>query len=281
MRFLFWILIFLISTTSQAQYKSQAFKDAQKTGDATLLVHYFDVPFFSQKKNGAIVGINIDILEDFVKYVKAKKNISIAIKYDDNSSDFKAMYDGIKNGDGLVMGVGAIAGTEERKKEIGITKPYITFYNVLVSHNQIANLEKMEDAPKVFKGLTGYSMKGSKMEDAMLSMKTKYYPELVMKSFPSVSEYISNLISNKESVGYLMLPNYIEALKNNKPIKRHAVGDTEALPICFILPKKSDWLDVFNEFLSADGGYTNSPKFRSILTKHMGETGVKLLKIGG
>lgn len=269
----------LISGHSSAQLKSESFKEAQKAGKATLVVNYFDVPFFSQRKDGVITGINVDILEDFAKYVKEKKGISIAIKYDAKGSDFKAMYEKVKESEGLVMGVGAIAGTEERKKEIGLTKPYITFYNVLVTHSQVSTLDKLENVSSVFKGFTGYTMKGSKMEEAMMGIKTKYYPAVPVISLPTVQDYISQLVANKNSFGYLMLPNYIEALKSGKSLRRHPIGDTPALPICFVLPRGSDWIDVFNEFLNADGGYTASARYRSILVKHMGETGVKLLNM--
>jgi putative glutamine transport system substrate-binding protein len=33
-----------------------------------------------------------------------------------------------------------------------------------------------------------------------------------------------------------------------------------------------------DEFFKANGGYTNTPAYKAILTKHLGETGVKLLQ---
>jgi putative glutamine transport system substrate-binding protein len=273
------LFVTVFSIQSFAQLKSESFKEAQKSGTATLIIHYFDVPFFSQRKEGVLTGINVDILEDFVKYVSEKKGVAISIKYNTKGIDFKTMYNNVKGSEGLVMGVGAIAGTEERRKEIGLTKPYITFYNVLVTHSHVPTLDKLESVPALFKGFAGYTMKGSKMEEAMMAIKSKHYPSMPIKSLPTVSDYISQLVTDKNGFGYLMLPNYIEALKSGKSLKRHPIGDTPALPICFVLPKGSDWIDIFNEFLSANGGYTASARYRSILVKHMGETGVKLLNM--
>jgi len=268
----------LISFSSFSQYKSETFKEASASGSATMHIHYFDVTYFSEEKNGAPTGINIDIVQDFVAFVKEKKKISLTTKYY-GSPEFKKLYDNVKGAEGLVMGMGAIASTEERKREIGLTKPYITFYNVLVSHNQVPTLTKMEDIGNSFKGLTAYTMKGSMMEKALNQVKQKYFNSMEVKIFPSVKEYTSKTIMDNNSFAYFMLPHYIEAVRTSKPIKRHPIADTELLAISFIFPKNSGWVEVFDEFLNADGGYTNSKRYKAILTKHMGETGVKLLKM--
>jgi hypothetical protein len=273
-------LVFVfISFSLLAQYKSETFKEAQQSRSATLYVHYIEVPFFVQNKNAIPHGINMEIVQDFIEYVKDKKNIAISLKTEDNSSNFKEMYDNIKKGTGLVLGMGTIIATEERKREIGMTKPYITIYNVLVTHNEVPTLQKIQDISLHFKDLTGYTMKGSMMEKSLNELKNKYYPALNIKSFSSMSEAINKTISEPNSFGYFLLPNYINAVKSGNTLKRHAVADTEALPVSFLLPKNSDWIEVFDEFLNANGGYVNSGNYKSILTKNMGDTGIKLLKM--
>ena len=268
----------LISIHSFGQYKSETFKEVSTSGSAVMHIHYFDVTYFSEEKNGLPAGINIDIVQDFVAYVKDKRKIALTTKYY-GSPEFKKLYDNVKGAEGLVMGMGAIASTEERKREIGLTKPYITFYNVLVSHNQVPTLTRIEDIPNSFKGLIAYTMKGSMMEKALNQLKQKYYNDMEVKIFSSVKEYTAKTIADKNAFAYFMLPHYIEAVRSSKPIKRHPIADTDALSISFIFPKNSGWVEVFDEFLNADGGYTNSKRYKSILTKHMGETGVKLLKM--
>jgi len=40
----------------------------------------------------------------------------------------------------------------------------------------------------------------------------------------------------------------------------------------------SDWGSLLDEFFKANGGYTSASRYREILAKHLGETGVKLLQ---
>jgi hypothetical protein len=44
------------------------------------------------------------------------------------------------------------------------------------------------------------------------------------------------------------------------------------------MPLNSDWFPVMDEFFKASGGYVNSPQYKGILKKHLGEIGVKLLQ---
>jgi hypothetical protein len=281
MRFLAALsFFFLLHQNLFSQYKSEPFKQALESGVATLYVHYVDVPFFVQKKNEKIEGINVDIFTDFTKYLKEKRKIAVTLKWEDNSDDFKAMYENIKNSTGAVFGMGSIIGTEERKKEIGVTKSYITIYNVLVSHNDVPSLKAIEDISTVFKGFTAFTMKGSLMEKSLSDLKNKYFSDMTIKSYASLSEVNAKTCSEEKSFAYFLLPHYIEAIKNGKPLKRHVIADTEALPVTFITSKNNEWNTVFSEFLSADGGYTNSQRYKNILMKHMGETGIKLLKMG-
>src|SRR5438045_2544649 len=91
----------LISVHSFGQYKSETFKEASALGSAVMHIHYFDVTYFSEEKNGVPTGINIDIVQDFVAYVKDKKKITLTTKYY-GSPEFKKLYDNVKNAEGLV-----------------------------------------------------------------------------------------------------------------------------------------------------------------------------------
>ena len=71
---------------------------------------------------------------------------------------------------------------------------------------------------------------------------------------------------------------YLEGIKNQKVLKRHPCGDQGPEELGFIMPKNSDWQPVLEEFFNANGGYLLSKQYNSILVKHLGDVGVKLLK---
>ena len=67
-------------------------------------------------------------------------------------------------------------------------------------------------------------------------------------------------------------------MQQHKPLKRHPIGDKASEQFGFAMPLNSDWLPVMDEFFKANGGYANSPQYKGILKKHLGEIGVKLLQ---
>ena len=67
-------------------------------------------------------------------------------------------------------------------------------------------------------------------------------------------------------------------MQQHKPLKRHPIGDKASEQFGFAMPLYSDWLPVMDEFFKAKGGYANSPQYKGILKKHLGEIGVKLLQ---
>jgi putative glutamine transport system substrate-binding protein len=89
---------------------------------------------------------------------------------------------------------------------------------------------------------------------------------------------LDKLLADSKGFSYLDLTFYLEATQQRKPLKRHAVGDVSSEKFGFAMPLNSDWLPVLDEFFKADGGYTNTAGYKSILRKHLGETGMKLLQ---
>jgi hypothetical protein len=89
---------------------------------------------------------------------------------------------------------------------------------------------------------------------------------------------LEKVFSDPSGFAYLDLAFYIEAVQMKKNIKRHAVGDKSSEQFGFIMPTNSDWSPVLEEFFKSNGGYLNSKEYRSILIKHLGEAGVKLLQ---
>lgn len=91
-------------------------------------------------------------------------------------------------------------------------------------------------------------------------------------------ETLEKVFKDPNIFAYLDLAFYLEAVHLKKSIKRHPIADKAAEQFGFALPLNSDWYPLLDEFFNANGGYVNTPQYRSILMKHLGETGVKLLQ---
>lgn len=254
---------------------------AKAKGQGEILLTYVETFGFAYKENGKLTGVCIDIIDDFVKFVNEKKNVKLTSKVVGEGDSFKGMYDKVKSASGGMFGLGNVTITDERKKEVKFSPPFISNVAFLVTQTSVETLSKMEDLPTTFAGLTAYTAKGTLNEKRINEMKKKYFPAMNVILTSSSKETFEKLLSDPKGFAYLDLTFYLEATQQRKSLKRHAIGDVSSEKFGFVMPMKSDWYPVLDEFFKADGGYTNTDRYKSILKKHLGETGLRLLQATG
>lgn len=270
----------LISQAGQSQgYTGDSWAQVKANGQGTISLAYVETPELVYKDNaGKLTGICVDVMGDFVAFVNAKKGVKLGSKFVGDGTSFKGMYDKVKGSIGGVFGLGNITITEERKKEIKFSPPYMTNLVFLITQNSVPTLAKMEDMSTTFAGLTAYTAKGTLNEKRTLELKQKYFPGMKIDYTSISQETYEKVINDPKGFAYLDIAFYLEAVQQRKAVKRHPVGDKLAEQFGFIMPLNSDWQPLLTEFFEADGGYLNSPGYKGILKKHLGEIGVKLLQ---
>jgi ABC-type amino acid transport substrate-binding protein len=277
----FLTLVFIASTSlAFAQgYSGDTWASVKSTKSGTLSLAYVETPSFVYKdKSGNLTGICVDIMNDFVKWVSVNKGVKLKSQYVGDGSNFKSTYDKVKASNGGVIGLGNVTITEDRKKEVKFSPPYVTNVAFLVTQPSAPTLAKLEDLPKTFGNYTAYTAKGTLNEKRIIELKSKYNPALKISTLTKSQEVLEKILSDPNSFSYLDLAFYIEAVQMKKPIKRHPIGDKTSEQFGFIMPLNSDWSPLLDEFFKANGGYVNTKEYKSILIKHLGESGVKLLQ---
>jgi len=277
---IFLLCLALTFSVSNAQnYSGDSWAKTKAASQGTISLAYVETPSFVYKDNsGKLTGICVDIMNDFVKFVNESKGVKLTSTFVGDGTAFKGMYDKVKSSSGGVFGLGNITITEERKKEVKFSPPFITNFAILITHNEVPTLTKLEDLSTTFSKLTAYTAKGTLNEKRINELKQKYFQAMKITFTSTSQETLDKIISDANGFAYLDLAFYLEAIQLHKSLKRHPVGDQTAEKFGFIMPMNSDWTPVLDEFFKANGGYTNSPQYKSILTKHLGETGVKLLQ---
>ena len=269
-----------ISLESLAQgYSGDSWAQVKAKNSGAISLTYVVTPSFVYKDNdGNLTGICVDIMSDFVKWANESKKVKINALYIGDGSNFKGMYDKVKASNGGVFGLGNITIIDERKKEVKFSPSFITNFAILISQNSAPTLARMEDLPTAFGKLTAYTAKGTLNEKRINEIKQKYFPTMKVVVTATSPEVYDKVIADPNGFAYLDLAFYLQAVAQRKPVKRHPIGDQPSEKFAFIMPMNSDWGPVVEEFFAANGGYTNSPQYKAILRKHLGETGVKLLQ---
>jgi len=280
----FLILFFALTLfkVSAQTYTGDSWAQVKANGSGTISLAYVETPSFVYKdKSGKITGICVDIMTDFVKWVNDTKGVKLGSEFVGDGSNFRGMYDKVKGSAGGVIGLGNVTITDERKKEVKFSPPFITNFAILITNGGVPTLAKFEDLPTTFAGLTAYAAKGTTNEKRINELKQKYFTGMKITATTTSQETLEKVVGDPKGFAYLDLAFYLEATKMNKGIKRHPIGDKAAEQFGFIMPLSSDWSPLFADFFAANGGYLNSAEYRSILLKHLGEPGMKLMKLAG
>ena len=276
--FVLLLLAFHYSST-QAQYTGDTWSSVKSSGEGTLSLAYVETPGFVYKdRSGKLTGICVDIMNDFVGYVNTKYGVKLASKFVGDGSSFSGMYGKVKASEGGVVGLGNITIRASRKKEVKFSPSFITNFSILVTHATVPTLTNMSQISKTFAGLTAYAPKGTTNEKRLLDIKKTSFQSMPIKYVASSPEALNKVLTDKTAFAYLDLAFYLDAMQKRQPIKRHPIGDQTSEQFGFIMPMNSDWQPLMEEFFQGDGGYTNTMAYKKILTKHLGDTGVKLLQ---
>jgi len=259
-------------------YSGDTWAQVKAKGSGTISLAYVETFGFVYQDNGKLTGVCVGIMNDFINYINETKKVKLTSTFVGDGTSFKGMYDKVKASKGGVFGLGNITITDERKREVKFSEPYITNLAFLVSAKEVSTLHRMEDLPVFFGKLTAYTAKGTLNEKRINDIKQKYFPEMKIELTSTSQKTLEKVTSVPDGFAYLDLAFYLEAVQQHKQLKRHSVGDVASEKFGFVMPMSSDWQPLFEEFFKANGGYINSASYKNILRQHLGEIGLKLLQ---
>jgi len=230
---------------------------------------------------GQVDGLCMDLLNDFVAYVKRTEGIDLTVDYKGtNPNDFNKFLSEVRTGRGGVIGLGNITITPARKQQYTFTPAFINNLTIIVTNKSVGTLKNMEDIQQQFAGMKAYAVEGSTNAANLEAIKSKYWPGLQIETLPSSPEVLDAVISDNASFTNLDLAYFLSATRAGKPIKRHPAGDERSEEFGLLMPKGTDWAPVWNRFLTSD--YRNSTAYKQKIAEHLGATALKLLtSVGG
>lgn len=264
-----------LHTVANAQtIKGQSWVDVRQKGSGTLYVTYYETPNLIEKIGNKYEGVCADIMQNFVKFLKERRKVNVVLKYRDGQTNFKEFYNNMKGSSGAVFGLGNITITEERKKEVSFSVPFMTNVALLVTQKSAPSLTRLNEMSTKFKGMKAYVAKGTTHEKFMNSLKKQFYPEMEISYTTSSKEALAQVLKDPKALCYQDLVIYFDAVEDKKPVKRHSVADRPGESFGLVMPPQSDWQPVFNEFLVQ---FMQTPEYRKILLSHLGADAVQIM----
>lgn len=265
----------LITFSASAQYKGDRWEKVKSTGSGTLTVVYYEQPGLIQKVNGKMKGVCVDILADFVRYVKEKHGKTVTVNYAGEEKEFTNFLKVVQTTPNI-LGVTNTSITPERKKIMKFTPPFMMTQMVLLTNQQTPAIKDLSELPKVYAGFKAEVITGSTHVSYIEKIKKDYYPGLKVEYATSSESVIRNLMANPKMFSVLDFTEYVGVVRRKLPIKRQEVDLGSAEHLGFIMSRNSDWDVIWNEFLTPE--YRKSVEYKKIIAENLGSNFLNLVR---
>lgn len=270
-KIIYVIVLLAIGNFCFAQSNTSTWQQATELKEAKLKVIYFEnYPFTFKDDEGNLTGIEIDILNDFAKWLKSEINVDLSLEFS-KSGNFSKFYSNLQTSEANTVGLGSLAISVWRKDEIKFTAPYMKNQSVLVSNLEVPTTRYFNDLENNFCDLTALVISGSSHEAEMLNIKNQFFPKMRVKYMETPKDLLQLVFEDKNYFGYVDLLSYWAFLqKRCCTMKIHKDLALEPEYFAFGLPLNSDWDKPFSEFFEGGFGYTATEGYRKILEKYLG-----------
>ncbi len=269
------IVLHLVSVLLFAQGKGGDSWAKVKSSGGALSVVYYEQAGLIQDSNGKPTGLCVDVLEDFVAFVQTKYGKKLTINYIGKEPVF-ANFLATSQNNANVLGVTNVTVTEERKRILKFTPPFMSNSVVMVTHKDAPNIADLSQIKKSFSGYSIEIIGGSTHIKHANKIKNDYWPELSISSGISGPEIFKKMSSNPKLFTILDFTEFVDANRKKLPLKKQAIEFGKPEELAFVMAKQSDWDAVWKEFLTDE--YRKSAKYRKNIADNLGSAFLSVLK---
>lgn len=260
---------FLISMipTLYGQVPSNTWQEVKENGSGILVVAYSEnSPFIYSNHNGGVVGIEYEILQEFVHYIEQQYGSKLNLVWE-HLDTFDALLDTLKDSKRPVLGIASISTLEERKKDFNITASYMPDIEVIVSSGEFRSVGSLGEFAKMVKENKAITVTNSTFERNILELKADYFPDIIIRYVPHVDILIEEVARLDKAWGYISLPNYLSYYREGKDISRQRFFMVENSGLSMATPLASDWVEALDLFIADP---TFKPMLDALVEKHLG-----------
>jgi len=239
----------------------------------TLVVHYYENFPYAFMEGGKLKGIEIDILTEYVSWLKQRKNVSAVVSYK-SYKDFSEFYNAVKDGRSSAIGAGSVTRNSLREKEISFSPPYLQNVAVLISSGKLSTVRERsnDEVTRCLTGVSGIAVKGSSHVGYLNNIKSQFLPDMKLRTVDNQNQVLQAIISENMSVGYVDIVAYWAFLKSNptKFLKIQKAFTEPREDLGYILPINSRHSMYLAEFFEGGFGFTSTRAYRQLLEKYLG-----------
>jgi hypothetical protein len=236
---------------------------------SVITVNYLShVPFAIKDSSGA-KGIEIDIMNEYVLWLKTVKKMDVTVDFK-KCDDYNAVLSETKK-DPKCMGMAAAITGFEKMPEIEYLSPYLKNLSFCITNGNAPDV-KTKNAAEIMKTLgsmTALTIDKSNLASCVAEIKKLYVKDLKVNFLNTKTEILNSIAKNVLMFGYVDAIDFWMFLKTNpnKFLKVQKSLDQSKETFSFVVPKASEHKKLFAEFFTT---FKAGIKYRLILEKYLG-----------
>jgi hypothetical protein len=251
--------------------RGDRWEEARGTGTGAVTVLYVPAAGWAYVDDrGRLTGVTVEIMRLFAEHVAAEHGVDLELRFVEES-DWRTFYRRVQHAEGGVFGLGNVTITEARRSELRFSPPYVRNVAALVTHAGVPPLDRLEEMPATFAGLTALAYEGTLHEERLRRLEREVFPGVPIALAGSNQEILERVAAGGY-FAYVDVYNYHAAREAGAPLRHHPVADDAAEEFGIIHPLNSDWSDVLGRFFEQGPGLTRTGSYRALLVEHLGET---------
>ncbi|MFM8835178.1 MAG: hypothetical protein ACKOE5_13930 [Cytophagales bacterium] len=268
-------LVFYFSQIVAQRQEGDSWAKVKSSGSGTLAVLYYEQAGLIQDVNGKPQGLCVNILNDFVAFVQKKYSKNVTIQYIGKEPVFSKFLATTEKSPNL-LGVTNVTITEERKKVLKFTPPFISNPIVLLTHKDAPVVSSFAEISKKLDGYSAEIIGGSTHVKFINTIKKENWPNLTITWGPSGPEILKKIVADSKLFTILDFTEFVDANRKRLPVKKQNVdfGDPEQL--AFAMAKQNDWDEPWKAFMTDE--YRKSPQYRKYVSDNLGMAFLSVLK---
>ncbi len=246
---------------------TDSWQTAQLKKQGAISVLWYDIEPFIYRRDGKIIGVEYEVMQGFIPFVKKRYGIDLSIEWIDAKA-FEPIYPAIKSSkEKGLFAMSYYSITESRKKEVKFSPPYMPDLNIVVTSNDLPVYESEASFIKDLQQLSGFTMAKTTMEEDMQKLRD-IYPQLNISNKEDDYDVLNQIAAFDKSFGYVPLSIYVVALQRGIKIKRQKILSTRREGFAAIYTKCSDWDEPINAYFNSAECKTLT---QQLISKHLGQ----------
>lgn len=238
--------------------------------NSNLTINYIAHSPFVIKDSIGLKGIEIDILNEYLTWLKTTKKKDVTITYN-LLPNYAALIAETKKKGNNSIGIGACISAFEKTSELEYSTPYLKNLSFCITNGNAPDI-KNKTRPEIYKilgNMSALTMSNTNLSACINEVKKLYVTDLKINYLSNESEILNTISKNVLNFGYVDAIDFWLYLKNNpnKFLKIQKTLDQTKETFSFVLPKGSEHKKLFDEFFLT---FKTGIKYRVILEKYLG-----------